>query len=192
MSQRTNTQPVFDRERVRNQVDRILASEGFVRSPRMRRFLQFIVEEALAGRADQLSEYTIGTAVFDRGEDFEPGLDPIVRNDARRLRLKLLEYYRRPGPRQPDDLHIEMPKGGYVPAFLPLDGPAPFAPVGVPMGSGERFRVVVNLVRATDGAQVWAGEFELNAEELMGLLPAGVTAQVGLRRPQPGRLALAA
>ena len=100
---------------VRAQLEKILASEAFVRSRRMQRFLEFIVEETLAGRADELGEYGIGMAVFDRGPDFEPALDPIVRNDARRLRLKLLEYYRQASS---DPVVIEMPKGGYVPIFL--------------------------------------------------------------------------
>lgn len=103
---------------VRVQVAMILASEGFERSRRMQRFLDFIVEETLAGRADQLGEYAIGISVFDRRPDFEPALDPIVRNDARRLRLKLLEYYRQCGP-QPGQVWIEIPKGGYVPVFKP-------------------------------------------------------------------------
>jgi len=78
---------------VREQLATILTSEAFVRSRRMQRFLEFIVEETLAGRAEQIGEYSIGLAVFDRCTDFEPALDPIVRNDARRLRLKLSEYY---------------------------------------------------------------------------------------------------
>src|SRR5688572_18045004 len=102
---------------VRDQLGKILASEPFARSRRIQRFLKFIVEETLAGRADGLGEYTIGIAVFDRGPDFEPGLDPIVRNDARRLRLKLLEYYRQLEPRPADQLLIDMPKGGYIPVF---------------------------------------------------------------------------
>jgi TolB-like protein len=105
---------------VRAQLDKILASEPFARSRRIQRFLAFVVEETLAGRADQLGEYAIGIAVFDRGPDFEPGLDPIVRNDARRLRLKLLEYYRQLEPRPADELLIQIPKGGYVPVFLAL------------------------------------------------------------------------
>jgi TolB-like protein len=103
---------------VREQLAAILTSENFVRSRRMQRFLEFIVEETLAGRADQLAEYSIGLAVFDRGTDFEPALDPIVRNDARRLRLKLLEYYRQPGAA--GRVLIEIPKGGYVPVFVPM------------------------------------------------------------------------
>ena len=73
----------IEAQAVRAQVARILASEGFARSPRMQRFLDFVVEETLAGRAAHLREYAIAVSVFDRGEDFEPALDPIVRNDAR-------------------------------------------------------------------------------------------------------------
>lgn len=98
---------------VRAQLGRILASAAFERSPRMQRFLEFIVEEALAGRAGQLCEYAVGIAVFDRGPDFDPAVDPIVRNDARRLRLKLFEFYREAEA----EVCIEMPKGGYVPVF---------------------------------------------------------------------------
>ena len=112
----------IDPQAVREQVSRILASEGFVRSRRMQRFLGFIVEETLAGRADQLGEYGIGVAVFDRDEDFEPAVDPIVRNDARRLRLKLLEYYRQSTSRLADQVVIDIPKGGYVPVFARFSG----------------------------------------------------------------------
>jgi len=102
---------------VRAQVTRILASEGFLRSLRMQRFLTFIVEETIAGRQDQLAEYAIGMAVYDRGPDFEPALDPIVRNDARRLRNKLMEYYGSGPERGAGEVVIEVPRGGYVPSF---------------------------------------------------------------------------
>lgn len=117
---------------VRAQLGRILASEVFVRSRRMQRFLEFIVEETLAGRADQLGEYAVGTAVFDRGPDFEPALDPIVRNDARRLRHKLLEYYRQAHPRPADHVLIDVPKGGYVPVFLSVSSRGELPPAGFP------------------------------------------------------------
>jgi hypothetical protein len=108
---------------VRAQVARILASEGFARCPRMQRFLEFVVEETLVGRAAHLGEYAIAVSVFDRGEDFEPALHPIVRNDARRLRLKLAEYYR-PAAHPRDGVLIDIPKGGYVPVFKPISKPA--------------------------------------------------------------------
>jgi TolB-like protein len=128
MSERTRNAISPPPHAVRAQLERILASEAFVRSRRIQRFLEFIVEETLAGREEELGEYGIGVAVFDRGADFEPALDPIVRNDARRLRLKLLEYYRDAKNRQPDDVFIDMPKGGYVPAFLPAAVPETTAP----------------------------------------------------------------
>src|SRR5689334_20705414 len=90
----TKVENEIGQEAVEAQVAHILASEGFSRCRRMQRFLQFVVEETLAGRGSTLGEYSIGVSVFDRGEDFEPALDPIVRNDARRLRSKLAEYYR--------------------------------------------------------------------------------------------------
>jgi hypothetical protein len=113
----------IEAQAVRAQVARILASEGFARSPRMQRFLEFVVEETLTGRAAHLGEYAIAVSVFDRGEDFEPALDPIVRNDARRLRLKLAEYYRTAAHLE-DRVSIGIPKGGYVPVFEPISKPA--------------------------------------------------------------------
>jgi TolB-like protein len=102
---------------IRAEVGRIVKSEIFARSPRMRRFLEFIVDETLCGRSEQLSEYVIGVEVYERGNDFEPAVDPIVRNDARRLRFKLLEYYQS-APVSSGSVMIEIPKGGYVPAFV--------------------------------------------------------------------------
>jgi hypothetical protein len=109
----------IEAQAVRAQVARILASEGFARSHRMQRFLEFVVEEKLAGRAARLGEYAIAVSVYDRGERFDPALDPIVRNDARRLRLKLAEYYRTAAHSE-DRVSIGIPRGGYVPVFEPI------------------------------------------------------------------------
>ncbi len=113
-------------EAVRTQLDKILQSGPFAPSERMTRFLRFIVEETLAQRADQLSEYAIGVEAYDRGESFEPSTDSIVRVDARRLRAKLREYYDTAGLNDP--LLIEVPKGTYSPVFV--NRPMPPAPSG--------------------------------------------------------------
>jgi len=42
---------------VRAQLSRILTSEHFARSERLSRFLEFTVEQTLAGRAELLKEY---------------------------------------------------------------------------------------------------------------------------------------
>jgi TolB-like protein/Flp pilus assembly protein TadD len=100
-------------EAVEEQLDRISRSQEFAKSPQMRRFLQFVVDGVLAGRESELKEYTIALAVFNRPADFDQRTDPVVRNEARRLRRKLHLYYSGEGAADP--VLIELPTGGYVP-----------------------------------------------------------------------------
>ncbi|MBI1237722.1 MAG: hypothetical protein GC199_00105 [Alphaproteobacteria bacterium] len=104
---------------MREALGRVLAHPLFADSPRMKHFLEFVVEETLAGRADTLKGYTIGTAVFERGDDFDANSDPIVRVEATRLRRLLKKYYS--GDGRADLLEIDLPKGGYVPVFEPRE-----------------------------------------------------------------------
>ncbi|MBK5294693.1 MAG: hypothetical protein JJE04_23820 [Acidobacteriia bacterium] len=106
---------VLDAEAVRAQLDRIVSSVGFVQSDRLCRFLKFAVEAKLGGDGERMKEYVLGREVFDRGEDYDPRLDPIVRVEARRLRAKLEEYYS--GAGRQDPIRITVPKGGYEPVF---------------------------------------------------------------------------
>jgi hypothetical protein len=80
-------------EAVRVAVNRISGSKLFSKSKQLVRLLEFCVERALEGQADCLKETVLGIEVFDRGADFDPRIDPIVRVDARRLRRKLDQYY---------------------------------------------------------------------------------------------------
>src|SRR6516162_1933895 len=106
MSKRAFAGPagVPDRD-VRQQLDRVLGSPTFQQADRLKRFLGFITLEALAGRSDQLKEYVIGVQVFGKEESFDPRTDPIVRVQARRLRARLVRYYRDEG--QHDEIIIE-------------------------------------------------------------------------------------
>jgi hypothetical protein len=97
------------------QAGKILASTPFVHSLRSNSFLRFIITETLAGRGAELKEYVIGIEVFGRKTDFDPRLDSIVRNNARILRSKLLEYYVKYGHQDP--IVIEIPVGRYIPVF---------------------------------------------------------------------------
>src|SRR6185436_1315109 len=97
------------------QLERLLASTTFRQVDRLKRFLDFIVNEAIAGRGDQLKEYVIGVQVFDKESSFDPRADPIVRVQARRLRTRLMRYYREEA--RADELIVELPKGGYAPTF---------------------------------------------------------------------------
>ena len=99
--------PDGNADAVRRAVEKIAASAVFADSQRMARFLRFAVEETLQGQGTRLKEIVIGTEVFDRGSDYDPRLDPIVRVEARRLRAKLLTYYG--GEGKDDEVVIEFP-----------------------------------------------------------------------------------
>jgi len=107
--------PNFSSEAVQSEVQRILASDKFARSKRLRSLLQFTVSQTLEGHADILKEYVIGTEVLNKPDSYDPRRDSLVRVLASRLRLKLKEYYNDGGSEDP--LVIEFPKGKYVPRF---------------------------------------------------------------------------
>src|SRR5215471_10570854 len=100
---------------VRNQLKQVLSSAGFARNARLSGFLRFLVERHLEGRDAELKESLIAIEVFDRRPDYDPKQDAIVRTEAVRLRARLRSYYAGEGSRAP--VIIELPKGGYVPAF---------------------------------------------------------------------------
>jgi adenylate cyclase len=102
-------------ERVKAQLEKILESNTFKESERLKNFLRFVVEQTLDGKGDQLKQYTIATSAFDRSVKFDPQKDPIVRIQAGRLRQHLNKYYRMEGKN--DTLLIEIPKGSYIPKF---------------------------------------------------------------------------
>ena len=110
-------------DEVRAQLARILASPEFMVPERARGFLRYLVEQTLAGHADQLKGYTIATAVFERSASFDAQADPVVRTEAGRLRRALERYYLVAGPADP--VRIEVPKGGYAPMFSRRAAPPP-------------------------------------------------------------------
>jgi TolB-like protein len=124
---------------VRAQLDRILGSRAFAGSERARRFLTYVVEQALAGKASHIKAYSIATDVFGRDSTFDPQSDPIVRIDAGRLRRTLDRYYSNAG--DDDRILITIPKGGYAPVFAarPSTQAAPSPPPEQSeSGAGER------------------------------------------------------
>ena len=100
---------------IRAQLARIVASEVFRGALRLTRFLQFVVETTLAGKAGTIKAYTVAVEALGRGDDFDPQADPIVRVGAVRLRAALARYYR--GPGRNDPIIIAMGCGSYVPSF---------------------------------------------------------------------------
>jgi len=88
---------VIPEDLVHQHVAKILSSRHFNKSKRLELFLKFIVTATLKGETESLKEWVIGTEVYNRGTDFDPRLDPIVRTEIRRLRRKLKEYYETEG-----------------------------------------------------------------------------------------------
>ncbi len=118
---------------VYDQLARITNSPPLVSSPSLCRFLRYVVEETLAGRASGIKEQVLGLEVFDRGEGFNPRLDPIVRVQARNLRSRIAKYYEGPGAMDP--IRIELPKGTYIPVFHHVGPAAPeLAPAEAEVG----------------------------------------------------------
>jgi len=88
----------------------------FERSPLLSNFLLYVVAETLSGRHGSISEHKIGVAVFGRPQSYRTDEDNIVRNYARQLRRRLAEHFAGVGRDEPT--RIEIPVGGYVPAFV--------------------------------------------------------------------------
>jgi TolB-like protein/tetratricopeptide (TPR) repeat protein len=136
-------------ERIRQQLSRIMASATFQKVDRLKRFVNFIVVEAVAGRSDQLKEYVVGTEVFGKDQSFDPRNDPIVRVQARRLRARLDQYFREEG--LADEFIIELPKGGYVPAFKPRPSRDAQKPAATPLIGQNCVAVLTFADHSPDG-----------------------------------------
>jgi hypothetical protein len=99
----------------RAELQAVLTSSLFVRSPTLAHLLSYLCEKKFAGQTDQIKEYSIALDVFGRSESFDQDTDSIVRVQANRLRKRLAEYYAAEGA--PHALRIAIPVGQYVPSF---------------------------------------------------------------------------
>jgi len=99
----------------REELRRVLESRYFANSPKKTRFLEFVSEQVFLGNGDKLNEYLIGVEVYDRGVDFNPQKDPIVRVQAHEIRRLLNKYYEENG--HGGLIHLDLPSGHYVPVF---------------------------------------------------------------------------
>lgn len=158
---------------VREHLAQILASPTFASSVRHQKFLTYVVEETLAGRSDRIKAYSIATCAFGRKEDFDPQTDSIVRIEAGRLRRQLEHYYYTEG--KLDAIRIVIPKGTYVPQFLPAsDAAKPEAEaapaVAPPQGRHRGPRIFVAPFQQYVGADVLPGLAEsFTRQVILGL-----------------------
>jgi len=100
---------------IRAQLAAILASDTFSSSKRCQDFLEFVVEHALAGDFESLTERFLGVELFGRRVDYETATDSIVRVRANDVRRRLAQYYA--AQRSTPPARIDLIAGGYVPEF---------------------------------------------------------------------------
>jgi len=100
---------------VRAELAAILASESFSSSRRCHDFLQFVVEHAIVGDYECLTERFLGVELFGRAVDYETATDSIVRVRANDVRRRLAQYYS--AQRSMGVVRIDLVAGGYIPEF---------------------------------------------------------------------------
>jgi hypothetical protein len=105
----------------RAELEAVLASPRFARSPALAHFLSYLCEKKFSGDADRIKEYAIALEVFGRPSSFDQDSDSIVRVQANRLRKRLAEYYGSEGAGH--TLQIAIPIGQYVPVFQRVPPP---------------------------------------------------------------------
>ena len=99
----------------REELRRVLESRQFAAAPKRARFLEFVCEQTFLGNGEKLNEYLIGVEVYDRGSEFNPQKDPIVRVQAHEIRRSLRKYYEENS--EQSSLRIDLPAGHYIPVF---------------------------------------------------------------------------
>ena len=102
-------------EAARVELQAVLGSPTFARSPGLAQLLSYLCEKLLSGESGQIKEYSVAVDVFGRPDSFDQQSDSIVRVQANRLRKRLAEYYASEGASH--TIHITIPVGQYVPVF---------------------------------------------------------------------------
>ena len=104
-----------EKSAIREQLDRLLANPHFSHSKRFPSFLRFVVEQTLAGEAENIKERTLGIEIFGRDADYDTASDPIVRVTAAEIRKRVAQYYQ--DAAKSEELRISLPSGSYIPKF---------------------------------------------------------------------------
>jgi eukaryotic-like serine/threonine-protein kinase len=99
---------------VRSALGLVISSDAFAGSKQCQDFLRLVVERALAGELDTLSERMIGVELFGRPADYDTSNDDVVRVRAAEVRKRLAQYYK-----EATSTHVDIvfPPGSYLPEF---------------------------------------------------------------------------
>lgn len=98
---------------------RLVGSNTFASAPRLRSVLEYLLQIMDEGSSEDVTEQTIGQAVFHRPAGYNASEDNIVRVTIRHLRTRLDEFYATEGASE--TLVLIIPKGKYVPSFVQRD-----------------------------------------------------------------------
>lgn len=108
----------FSPELIDECLARVLVSSSFAHVERPSRFLRYLVQGALKGEAETLKESVLGVEVFGRPASWDPRLDPVVRQEAARLRKRVSTHYQSEGAAEP--VRIVLRTSSYVPRQIEL------------------------------------------------------------------------
>ena len=102
-------------EQLLDALARVLASKTFAEVFRLKKFLDYVVSETVAGRGDRLKGFVIACEVFGKEDPSDAQTTTVVRVEAGRLRRRLKDYYESEGRNDP--VRISIPKGAYSASF---------------------------------------------------------------------------
>jgi hypothetical protein len=98
---------------LRQHLKEIVEGPAFKGSHRSGQFLQYIIDQSIAGNFERLKERLIGVELFGRSPTYDTGEDAIVRVTASDVRKRLLQHYGRSGTSS--EFRVSLPLGSYIP-----------------------------------------------------------------------------
>jgi len=113
LAQEAEDQPIVEERRAL--IERVAASEHFIRAARLRDFLLYVGKHSLKDGSTEIHEQEIGARVFGRPATYDTSQDNIVRVNATELRKRIELYFASEGAHE--TLILEIPRGGYKPIF---------------------------------------------------------------------------
>ncbi|MGH9401861.1 MAG: malectin domain-containing carbohydrate-binding protein [Terriglobia bacterium] len=108
----TETKDLLERAELQS----ILSSGIFAKSPNLAKLLNYICEKHWAGDTEHIKEYNLAVEALGRPADFDPSTSAIVRVEVHRLREKLKKFYESEGFGH--RVVINLQPGRYAPQFI--------------------------------------------------------------------------